>query len=185
MCVYVHACNYHNISTGHRKSTFLFKSNTSTPLLMIFDLNTLRDKKKLVCMSSWLFYRPLQDCRAIPHAQRHNLIACARINCTILNDTLYYMCRGWVVWWVELQIYSPSMPPMACYGVTFTFIIGVLNNICLFIICNMLRNNRSTVGVTNKLTYRQTTGPHFVRYNILPGVTLKIQFWYRVFFIAI
>jgi len=50
------------------------------------------------------------------------------------------------------------VPPMACYGVTFTFIIGVLNYICLFIICNILGTDRSKVGVTNKQTYRQTTG---------------------------
>ena len=62
---------------------------------------------------------------------------------------------------VQLHLYPPSVPLMACYGMTFTFIIGVPNNIWLFIICNMLGTDRSKVGVMNKLTYRQTTGTPF------------------------
>ena len=49
---------------------------------MTLDLKILSDKKKFVCMSRCLFYGRSQDFKAIPHAQSHNLIVCAKIHST-------------------------------------------------------------------------------------------------------
>jgi len=47
----------------------------------------------------------------------------------------------------------------------------------------MLGTDRSEAGVTNKLTYtHRPLEPHFVRSEILKGVMIKIQVWYRVSF---